>query len=69
MARQSATRLLGAHAKAGVWPETRDDRPMENKQLQSTGIDCKVGTAYPSIKADLNPNIGIIFLLSPFTAI
>lgn len=41
MARQSATRLLGAHAKAGVWPETRDDRPMENKQLQSAGIDCK----------------------------
>lgn len=69
MARQSATRLLGAHAKAGVWPETRDDRPMENKQLQSTGIDCKVGTAYPSIKADLNPKISIIFLLFPFTAI
>lgn len=48
-----------------------------NKRWQTNGKQAvtehrnrlQVRTAYPSIKADLNPKIGIVFLLSPFTAI
>lgn len=69
MVRQLVIRLLGAYVKVGVWFEIRDDRLMENKQLQSIGIDCKVGIVYLSIKVDLNFNIGIIFFLFLFIVI